>query len=113
MLKGMMKSWGQSILFLGLLLYCAPAMRAQNGAEKTFKAKCAGCHGADGKGSTPAGKAMGAHDFASAAVQKMTDAELAEDIAKGKGKMPKYEGKLKEEEIKDLAAYVRKLGKKK
>ncbi len=106
-------SFGRSILFLAVLLFCVPAMRAQSGAESTYKAKCAGCHGADGKGSTPAGKALGAHDFASAEVQKQTDAELTEIIAKGKKKMPKYEGKLKEAEIKDLVAYVRKLGKKK
>ena len=32
-------------------------------AAATYKAKCAMCHGADGKGDTPVGKKMGAHDF--------------------------------------------------
>ena len=40
-----------------------------------FKSRCAGCHAADGTGS-PMGKKLGAHDFASADVQKMSDADL-------------------------------------
>jgi mono/diheme cytochrome c family protein len=76
----------------------------------TFKAKCAMCHGADGKGSA-VGQKMGAHDFTSADVQKMSDAELTDVIAKGKNKMPAYAGKLQESDIKGLVAYVRQLGK--
>jgi len=53
----------------------------------TFKAKCAMCHGADGKGSA-VGQKMGVHDFTSADVQKMSDAELTDVITKGKNKMP-------------------------
>jgi len=43
-------------------------------------------------------------------VQKETVAELADVITNGKNKMPKYAGKLKDDEIKDLAAYVHALG---
>jgi mono/diheme cytochrome c family protein len=50
--------------------------------EDIYKAKCAGCHGADGKG-TAAGKKMGAQEFSSAAVQKMSDAEIADFIENG------------------------------
>jgi len=64
------------------------------------------CHGADGKG----GK-MGTKDFASPEVKSQTDAQLAEAITKGKGKMPSYEGKLKDTEIKDLVTYIRSLAK--
>lgn len=94
------------------LLLLAPARPAHADAEATFKAKCAGCHGADGAGSTPAGKAMKVHDFHAAEVQKETDAELTEIIANGKNKMPKYADKLKEAEIKELVSLVRELGKK-
>ncbi len=69
------------------------------------------CHGADGKGATPAGKSMGAHDFASAEIQKLTDAQLAGIITNGKNKMPAYGKSLKEAEIKDLVTYIRQLGK--
>ncbi len=100
--------------FFALLLALAfvPGVRAQGTAEATFKAKCAGCHGADGTGTTAAGKAMKARDFHSPEVQKETEAELADIITNGKNKMPKYADKLKDAEIKDLAAYVHALGKK-
>jgi mono/diheme cytochrome c family protein len=50
--------------------------------EDVYKAKCAGCHGADGKGSA-AGKKMGAPEFSSAAVQKASDASLSDFIENG------------------------------
>lgn len=112
MLNRIANSGGKLVLFLALILFCVPALRAQNNSEANFKAKCAGCHGPDGSGSTPAGKALGAHDFHSPEVQKETVAELADIITNGKNKMPKYAGKLKDDEIKDLAAYVHDLGKK-
>jgi cytochrome c6 len=84
------------------------AAHAQDAAG-LFKSKCAGCHGADGTG-TPMGKKMGAHDFTSDEVQKMSDAELTDIITNGKNKMPKYSS-LKPEEIKGLVAYIRTLKK--
>ena len=50
--------------------------------EDLYKAKCAGCHGADGKGSA-AGKKMGAQEFSSPAVQKMPDAAIVDYIENG------------------------------
>jgi len=96
-------------LALGLGLWSKPA--AAQDAAATYKTKCAMCHGADGKGDTPAGKKMGAHDFASEEVKKQSDADLEQILAKGKNKMPAYEGKLKPEEIKNLVRYIRNLGK--
>jgi mono/diheme cytochrome c family protein len=86
--------------------------RADNTAEATYKAKCATCHGPDGKGETATGKAMKVKDFASEEVQKMSDADLTDAIAKGKGKMPAYKT-LTPDQVKDLVAYVRAFGKKK
>ena len=82
--------------------------RAQDGSA-LFKSKCAMCHGADGTGSAM-GKKMGAHDFTTAEVQGMTDAQLTDIITNGKNKMPKY-GTLKPEEITGLVAYIRTLKK--
>jgi mono/diheme cytochrome c family protein len=112
MLNQTAHSCGRLILFLTLLLLCVPAMQAQNNAEANYKAKCTACHGPDGSGSTPAGKAVGVRDFHSPDVQKESVADLTEIISKGKNKMPKYADKLKDTEIKDLAAYVQALGKK-
>ncbi len=78
-------------------------------ASALFKSKCAACHGADGTGSAM-GKKMGAHDFTSADVQKMSDSDLADIITNGKNKMPKY-ASLKPEEVKGLVAYIRTLKK--
>ncbi|HUI83159.1 MAG TPA: cytochrome c [Candidatus Binatia bacterium] len=50
--------------------------------EEVYKAKCAACHGADGKG-TAAGVKMGAPAFSSPAVQKAGDAQLADYIENG------------------------------
>lgn len=77
-------------------------------AEATYKAKCAGCHGADGKGKD----ALKTQDFASSAVQGMSDVELTAVITDGKGKMPGYAKSLKPDQIKDLVAYIRSFGKK-
>ena len=44
--------------------------------------------------------------------QKQSDAQLAAVIAKGKGKMPSYDGKLKDTDITGLVAYIRGLAKK-
>jgi mono/diheme cytochrome c family protein len=55
---------------------------------------------------------MKVKDFASEEVQKMSDADLTDAIAKGKGKMPAYKT-LTPDQVKDLVAYVRAFGKKK
>lgn len=100
------------VSLIAVLLF-VPAVRARADAAATYKTKCAGCHGAEGAGNTPAAKTLGVRDFHSAEVEKETEAEFAEIIAKGKNKMPKYAEKMSEAEIKDLAAYARSLGKKK
>jgi len=98
------------VMLVAGLAFWTTSASAQDAAA-TFKAKCAMCHGADGKGTTPAGQKMGVHDFASPEVQQMSDADLTQTIEKGKNKMPAYAGKLKDSDIKELVAYVRGLGK--
>ena len=76
-----------------------------------FKAKCASCHGPDGKAQTSVGKAMKIGDLASADIQKMSDADLAKVIEDGKGKMPAYKGKLSTDEINAVVKFIRSLKK--
>lgn len=95
-----------------LFLFSVPA-RAQGDSASLYKAKCAVCHGPDGKGGTSMGKALKVRDLSSDDVQKQTDAQLTEIVANGKGKMPAYKGKLTDDQIKDLVAYIRELAKKK
>jgi cytochrome c6 len=94
-----------TLLAFGLMAVCSSSAVAQDAAA-TYKAKCAMCHGPDGKG----GK-MGTRDFASPEVKAETDAQLTDIITKGKGKMPPYTGKLSDADIKGLVAYVRSLAK--
>ena len=84
----------------------APIAFAADGAA-TYKAKCATCHGADGKGQSPMGKKMNLRDLGSPEVQKQTDKELYDWTADGKGKMPAYKDKLSTDEIKALVAHMR------
>ncbi|MGC2421716.1 MAG: cytochrome c [Candidatus Acidiferrales bacterium] len=94
---------------VGVFLAVMPA-RSQDTAG-LFKAKCAVCHGTDGKGDTAVGKKLGVRDFASPEVQKETDEELIEVTTKGRNKMPAYGGILKDSQVKDLVAYIRELAK--
>jgi len=80
---------------------------AADQAADIFKSKCAMCHGPDGKG-----KMAGTKDLGSAEVQKASDADLTATITNGKPpKMPAYKGKLTDDQIKSLVAYVRSLKK--
>lgn len=82
---------------------------ADAGAD--YKAKCATCHGPDGKGDTAMGKTVKVKDLGSAEVQKQSDADMTTIIEKGKKPMPGYEGKLTKDQIDGLVKYVRSLKK--
>jgi cytochrome c6 len=104
-------------VFRAVLVVCAVAFAfstwtfaADSGAE-LYKAKCASCHGAEGKGDTAMGKAMKVKDLASDEVQKQSDADVATIIEKGKKPMPGYEGKLTKDQINDVVKYLRTLKK--
>jgi cytochrome c6 len=110
--------WAASVLvaLFVLLAWAAQpagvnAAAANQGAE-LFKGKCAGCHGPDGKGQTSMGKMMHLKDLGSGEVQKQSDTEIHEIIAKGKRPMPAFGSQLKQEQINELVAYIRDLGKK-
>ncbi|MBS1866642.1 MAG: c-type cytochrome, partial [Acidobacteria bacterium] len=79
---------------LASVLLAGPA-KAQDKSAATYKQKCAACHGADGKGDTPAGKSTKARSFADPDVAKQSDDELGTVIEKGKNKMPAYGKSLK------------------
>jgi mono/diheme cytochrome c family protein len=97
--------------FFMLVMLVTPPAQADDAAA-VYKAKCAMCHGPDGKGETATGKAMKVPNLLSDEVQKKTDAQLTEATSNGKGKMPAFKGKLTDEQIKDLVKYIRGLAKK-
>ncbi len=79
--------------------------------ERTWKAKCSSCHGADGAGQTDQGKKLAAKDYTKADFHaKFTDAQLKEAILNGAGKdMPAY--KDLNEQADQLVALIRSLKK--
>ena len=107
----MRKTFVAVAVSLGASLIASSSLAwAQTDAAKLYQGKCAACHGVDGSGSAM-GKNLGAHDFHSPDVQRQSDAELAEAIVKGRGKMPAYDKSLKADDIKALVAFLRALGK--
>ena len=74
--------------------------------QDLYKSKCQGCHGADGK-ATNIGKKLGAKDFQDPDVAKLSAADLVKVTKEGKNKMPAYKGKLTDEQIKQLAEYIK------
>jgi cytochrome c6 len=108
--KSMSKMICLAIVVAAPVLLCART-RADGKSAATYKAKCGTCHGADGKGDTPAGKGTKVRSFTDPEVVKATDENLAGIIEKGKGKMPGYGKSMKPDEIKDMVAYIRSLAK--
>jgi mono/diheme cytochrome c family protein len=72
-----------------------------------YASKCAICHGRNG-GGTPAWKSKGQPDLSTAEWQKShSDAQIAERIKQGKGKMPPFGNKLSDEDVAALVKQVR------
>jgi mono/diheme cytochrome c family protein len=102
------------LLFLASV--CAAAAHADTNPKtaRTFKAKCASCHGADGKGQTEQGQKMHIADMTKPEWQKSkTDADIKNAIENGVKKegaeMEGYKDKLPPADIEALVAYVRTL----
>ena len=98
------------------LMLIGAAARAEVDAKivRTWKAKCASCHGADGKADTETGKKAKIPDFSKADWQKgKTDAQIKTAIENGTKKdgaeMDPYKDKLSPEQIDGLVAFVRTL----
>lgn len=99
-----------ALAVLGAGIATAQSSGSDKGAQ-VFKTKCAMCHGQDGKGQTAMGKANHLKDLASSDVQSVHDSDLKNIIENGKGKMPAYKGKLTDEQVEQVVAYLRTLKK--
>ncbi|MDI3464563.1 MAG: hypothetical protein OJF50_003384 [Nitrospira sp.] len=78
--------------------------------KSIYQSKCVTCHGPEGKGDGPVGKALKppAGDFSNAESKKKSADELRAIIENGKPKtsMAAWGKQLKETEIQDVLAYV-------
>jgi mono/diheme cytochrome c family protein len=89
------------------------AFATSSGSKTTYDAKCAKCHGKDGRGKTTQGRRTHARDLTPAQWQNdVTDERLFNSISNGRGKkMPGFKKELSEADIDALVAYVRSLKK--
>jgi cytochrome c553 len=105
--------------FSVLLVLCGSGPTwAQNQSEgkKLYLTYCSSCHGDNGKGDGPAAQSLPvkpANHTAGAVMNQLTDKFLMEIISKGGsavGKspmMPAWGGQFKENQLRDIVAYVR------
>lgn len=88
------------------------ASAAPASAQDVYLDKCSVCHAQDGSGNTAKGRKLKVKNVRSPEVQKLTDAEMIDVVAKGKGKdMDGYEKELGADMVKQLVAYYRSLAK--
>jgi cytochrome c6 len=106
------KAFAAGLMLLPISTVVANAAQDSAATTATFKTKCALCHGPDGSGSE-VGKSMNVPDFRSEAVQKLSDAELAQVVSDGKGGMPSFKGSLTADQIHALVKHIRTLAAKK
>jgi mono/diheme cytochrome c family protein len=104
------------IVVVSVGMAASSSLRAAD-AKTNWSNNCAQCHGASGKGDTKMGKMLNAADLTDAKKQaSFTDAQAAAAIKdgikqNGKTAMKAFGGKLSDDEIKALVAYVRTLKK--
>ena len=87
---------------------------ASTQAGQTLYVKtCAACHGKTGLGDGPKAKSLKTTpgDFLKAESQNQTDGEHFYKTKTGRGDMPKYEGKMTDDDIWNVVNYIRSLKK--
>jgi mono/diheme cytochrome c family protein len=95
---------------LALALPAAARAEVDKKIERTWKGKCAACHGADGKGQTEQGQKLGIKDYTKPEWQKAkTDADIKKAIVDGVTGMEGYKDKLAADQVDGLVAFVRAL----
>ncbi len=76
-------------------------------SNPVFQSNCAKCHGKDATGRFMAGPSL-----ASAKTAAQSEEQLQTMITNGKGRMPKFEGKLTPQEISTLVSQIKATGQK-
>ncbi len=78
-----------------------------------YTKNCASCHGKTGAGDGVKARSIKTNpgDFAKPVFQNLADGEIFYKTKTGRGDMPKYEGKLADDEIWNLVNYLRTLKK--
>ena len=98
----------RKILIFATIIIASAGIGLAADAAANWNQLCASCHGKDGSGNTTMGKKLGLKDYTKS--QSFSDAEAANVIKNGKGKMKAYK-QLSDADVKALVAYVRSLKK--
>src|ERR1700688_4791352 len=81
-------------------------------AQDVYLDKCSVCHGQDGAGNTAKGRKLKVKNVRSPEVQELSEAEMIDIVAKGKGKdMDGFGKELGDDMVKQLVEYYRSLAK--
>jgi mono/diheme cytochrome c family protein len=102
-----------AVVILLAVLIAVPVFAQTPGATvyNTSVPKCGMCHGADGLAATPAGKSMKVLSFKDPKMLAASDHQFFVSTKDGLNRMPAYKGKLTDQQIKDVIAYIRTLQK--
>ena len=102
------------VLAASTVFLSATAMGAEK-VERLWRAKCASCHGRDGKAQTEKGKKMQIPDMTTAEFQKATDDEIRKQITNGvktekngvKKEMDAFKDEVNGPMLDEVVAYIR------
>ena len=97
------------LLLTGMVLSVVGYIQSSNAADplqgaRSYQSNCINCHGANGAGEIP-----NIPDFSRGERLLQPDDTLMETIKSGKGMMPAFQGRLSENDILDVIAYLRTL----
>ena len=103
------KPWDVPANFKSMKNSVAKSEASNKTGMALYTKNCASCHGKAGLGDGVKARALKTHpgDFAGAAYQNQTDGEHFYKTKFGRGEMPKYEGKLSDEDIWNIVNYMR------
>jgi mono/diheme cytochrome c family protein len=103
------KPWVVPANFKSMKNPVAVSETSTTAGQTLYMKTCAACHGKTGLGDGPKAKSLKTvpTDFTKAVSQNQTDGEHFYKTKTGRGDMPKYEGKLSDDDIWNIVNYVR------
>ncbi len=96
-----------ALVFAPVVLFAQAQPASSLASNPVYEKSCAKCHG-----KTAEGRFLGGPSLVSDSANSMSAEDLKNIITNGKGRMPKYSGKLSAEEIDTLVQQVKSSAKK-
>jgi mono/diheme cytochrome c family protein len=108
-LTGQTKSWVAPASFKTMKNPVATSDASVKAGQALYVKTCTPCHGKTGLGDGVKSKSLKVipTDFTKVAFQGQADGEIFYKTKTGKGEMPKYEGKLTDDDIWNLVNYMK------